>query len=147
MYEFEGDNAGGQVVSEKQYEGMKEQITNSLKNTFRPEFLNRMDDIIVFHSLTISDCMKIGEKLISSLGKRLMQQKGISLQVSDAALQALVEEGYDPQYGARPLKRVIQRRIEDRLSEEILLGKVENGQKVVVEYLGGEYRFVTGGRV
>jgi ATP-dependent Clp protease ATP-binding subunit ClpC len=146
MYGF-NDGIGQGEGSEKAYEAMKERITESLKSTFRPEFLNRMDDVIVFHGLSISDCAKIGSKLLRSLGKRLLEQKGITLQVSDAALQALVEEGYDAEYGARPLKRVIQRRIEDRLSEEILLGRVENGKRVTVEYLNCEYRFLTEDRV
>ena len=131
------------LAAESQYERMKENVARELKSTFRPEFLNRMDDVIVFHSLTQSDCARIGEKIVNSLAKRLMEQRGISLFVGDNALRALVEEGYDPQYGARPLKRVIQRRIEDKLSEEILLGRVKNGQNVKVEYFGGEYFFST----
>ena len=78
--------------------------------------------------------------MITSLSKRLLEQRGIKLTVSEKALNALVEEGYDEQYGARPLKRVIQRRIEDRLSEEILLGKIQNGQSVSIDYYNGEYR-------
>jgi len=77
--------------------------------------------------------------MVTSLSKRLLEQRGIKLTVSEKALMALVQEGYDPQYGARPLKRVIQRRIEDRLSEEILLGKIQNGQNVNIDYYGGEY--------
>jgi ATP-dependent Clp protease ATP-binding subunit ClpC len=69
-----------------------------------------------------------------------LEQRGIKLTVSEKALMALVHEGYDAQYGARPLKRVIQRRIEDRLSEEILLGKIQNGQSVSIDYFNGEYR-------
>lgn len=138
-------NAGGSLGEEDQdeahYEVMKDRITNALKEHFRPEFLNRMDDIIVFHSLTKSDCAKIGGKLVKSLARRLLEQRGIVLSVTESALAALVEEGYDPQYGARPLKRVIQRRIEDSLSEEILLGRIQNGEHVTVDYYGGEYGF------
>ena len=90
--------------------------------------------------------MRIGRKIVASIAKRLLEQQGISLEISDSAMQALVEEGYDGQYGARPLKRVIQRRIEDKLSEEVLMGNVQNGQKVRVEYTGGEYRFLTEAR-
>ena len=128
-------------ASERQYESMKENITKALKEKFRPEFLNRMDDVIVFHRLTIDDCRHIGAKIVAGLAKRLLEQRGITLDVANSALSALVEEGYDAQYGARPLKRVIQRRIEDKLSEEILLGKVRNGQRVCVEFVNGEYVF------
>lgn len=136
-------SAGNGTTSANEYESMKERVTKALKEQFRPEFLNRMDDIIVFHSLSESDCVKIGQKLISSLAKRLMEQRGIALTVTERALKALVGEGYDAQYGARPLKRVIQRRIEDRLSEEILLGKIRNGEKVSVDYQE-EYVFRSG---
>ncbi|MBQ8229660.1 MAG: ATP-dependent Clp protease ATP-binding subunit [Clostridia bacterium] len=141
VYGF-NDGRGGEV-GEKQYESMKENITKALKEKFRPEFLNRMDDIIVFHSLTESDCTKIGAKIVEGLAKRLLEQRGIVLTLTENALLALVKEGYDPQYGARPLKRAIQRRIEDRLSEEILLGRIQNGQTVTVDYYGGEFAFAT----
>ena len=142
-------NAGGSLGEEDQdesgYEAMKDRVSEALKKHFRPEFLNRMDDIIVFHSLTKEDCARIGGKLVNSLAKRLLEQRGIVLSVTEGALKALVEEGYDPQYGARPLKRVIQRRIEDSLSEEILLGRIENGEHVTVDYYGGEYSLVKRG--
>ncbi len=146
LYGFgsEAENGrGGEQVGEKQYDAMKENITKALKEKFRPEFLNRMDDVIVFHRLSQEDCARIGGKIVESLAKRLREQRGIALTVTENALRALVKEGYDPQYGARPLKRVVQRRIEDRLSEEILLGKVENGKRVTVDYYGGEYAFST----
>ena len=139
-------NAGGSLgqgnQDENGYEIMKERVSAALQNHFRPEFLNRMDEIIVFHSLTKDDCAKIGGKLVKSLAKRLLEQRGIVLSVTESALSALVDEGYDPQYGARPLKRVIQRRIEDSLSEEILLGRIENGEHVTVDYYGGRYSLV-----
>ena len=140
VYGFGSENRSGEATGDKQYEGMKENITKALKEHFRPEFLNRLDDIIVFHRLTEQDCALIGGKMITSLSKRLLEQRGIKLTVSEKALMALVHEGYDAQYGARPLKRVIQRRIEDRLSEAILLGKIQNGQNVNIDYFNGEYR-------
>ena len=143
VYGFGSDGRSGGGADEKQYESMKENVTKALKEKFRPEFLNRMDDIIVFHRLTKKDCVQIGGKIVESLAKRLLEQRGIVLTVSEAALSALVDEGYDPQYGARPLKRMIQRRIEDRLSEEILLGRVRNGQRVIVDFRLGEYVFST----
>ncbi|MBQ8428546.1 MAG: ATP-dependent Clp protease ATP-binding subunit [Clostridia bacterium] len=136
-------NAGGSLGDgdDTHYEANKEKVTEALKAHFRPEFLNRMDDIIVFHSLTKPDCARIGAKMVNSLAKRLLEQRGIVLTVTETALEALVEEGYDPQYGARPLKRTIQRRIEDGLSEEILTGRICNGQHVTVDYVCGGYTF------
>ncbi|MBQ8877053.1 MAG: ATP-dependent Clp protease ATP-binding subunit, partial [Clostridia bacterium] len=145
VYGFGADGRSGEEIGAKQYESMKDNITKALKEKFRPEFLNRMDDIIVFHRLSEADCAKIGGKIISSLAKRLEEQRGIMLTVTDRALSALVKAGYDAQYGARPLKRVIQRCIEDRLSEEILLGRVQNGQSVTVDHDGREYVFSTRG--
>jgi len=135
----EAQNAG--LATGEHYERMKERVTETLKERFKPEFLNRMDDIIVFHPLSPEDCVKIGDKIIASLAKRLQEQRGVTLSVTQRALYALVQEGYDPLYGARPLKRVVRRRIEDRLSEEILMGKVVGGQRVTVDFINGEYRF------
>ena len=88
--------------------------------------------------------MQIAGKIVQSLSKRLLEQRGITLTLTGNALSALVEEGYDAQYGARPLKRVVRRRIEDRLSEEILQGRIENGGRVTVDYQDGEYVLSTG---
>ena len=143
VYGFAADGRADGGTAEKQYDSMKENITKALKEQFRPEFLNRMDDIIIFHRLSEADCAKIGGKIVESLAKRLLEQRGIVLCVTDAALEGLVKEGYDAQYGARPLKRVIQRRIEDKLSEEILLGRVRNGQKVVVDFVDETFVFRT----
>ncbi len=142
LYGFGDEGRSGESGDdEKQYDSMRENITKALKEKFRPEFLNRMDDVIVFHRLTETDCVRIGDKIIASLAKRLYEQRGITLSVTENALKALVKEGYDPQYGARPLKRVVRRRIEDRLSEEILLGKVQGGQRVTVDFVGNEFLF------
>ena len=144
VYGFVDDGrSGAHGASEKQYDGMKERVTSALKEKFRPELLNRMDDIIVFHRLTQSDCVQIANKIIQSLGKRLLEQRGITLSVTEKALNALVEEGYDAEYGARPLKRVVRRQIEDRLSEEILLGKISGGERVTVDYQNGDYVFTS----
>jgi len=138
VYGF-GSDIEDSAVDEKQYEAMKENITKALKEKFRPEFLNRLDDVIVFHRLSKKDASIIGGKMINALAKRLYEQRGIELTVSEEAKMALVDEGYDSQYGARPLKRAIQRQIEDRLSEEILLGNIVSGGKVLVDYQNGEY--------
>ncbi len=142
LYGFGTDEENGRN-GEGQHESMREQIMKALKEQFRPEFLNRMDEIVVFHRLTKEDCMRIGGKIVSSIARQLMEQRGIALSVSDSALNALVDEGYDPQYGARPLARTIQGVIKDKLSEEILLGRVPRGGKVRVEHDGKEYRFFT----
>ena len=141
IYGFGSNARGDYGADEKQYDSMRENITKALKEKFRPEFLNRMDDIIVFHRLTESDCVKIGRKIVEGLAKRLLEQRGIVLTVTETALINLVKEGYDPQYGARPLKRVIQRKIEDKLSEEILLGKIRNGEHVTVDCIDGRLTF------
>ncbi len=135
-----GSTAASRFGSED-YEKLTEATTAALKEHFRPEFLNRMDEIIVFHPLSKEDCVKIGGKMIGSLAKLLLEQRGITLCVTEAALHILVEEGYDPQYGARPLRRAIQRRIKDNLSEEILVGKIQNGQTVTVDARAGELIF------
>ncbi len=141
VYGFGGSGLDDRRTDEKQYDEMRENITKALKEKFRPEFLNRMDDVIVFHRLTEADCVKIGRKIVEGLAKRLLEQRGIVLTVTETALIALVKEGYDAQYGARPLKRVIQRKIEDKLSEEILLGKIRNGQHVTVDCINGRLIF------
>ena len=141
VYGFGGAGIEDRRADEKQYDEMRENITKALKEKFRPEFLNRMDDVIVFHRLTEADCVKIGRKIVEGLAKRLVEQRGIVLTVTETALIYLVKEGYDAQYGARPLKRIIQRKIEDKLSEEILLGKIRNGQHVTVDCINGRLVF------
>ena len=136
-----GSDIEDTATDDTQYERMKSDITNALKEKFRPEFLNRLDEVVVFRRLTKENCERIAEKMIDGLSKRLVEQRGIMLVVTNSALSALVEEGYDSQYGARPLKRVIQKRIQDKLSEEILVGKIRNGQKVTLDYYGGEFVF------
>ena len=141
VYGFGSSQSNDHAADERQYEEMRENITKALKEKFRPEFLNRMDDIIVFHRLTEGDCVRIGRKIVEGLAKRLLEQRGIVLTVTETALASLVKEGYDAQYGARPLKRVIQRKIEDKLSEEILLGKIRNGEHVTVDCINGKLWF------
>ena len=127
-----------QASKESAYDGMKSRIEDALKRQFKPEFLNRLDDIIVFHKLSREDAALIGERIVASLVKRL-QTKGIKLEVRPAVLEKLVDEGYSEEFGARPLKRVVRRRIEDKLSEELLCGRVDSGSTVVVDVENGEY--------
>ncbi len=126
--------------SERDYENMCDRYMDALKEKFRPEFLNRIDDIIVFHKLEKEDTAKIAEMLLSSLRKRLALME-ITLEITPSAMDLITEKGYDSNYGARPLKRVIQRNIEDKLSEEILRGKVKENSRVVIDAVDNEFVF------
>ena len=136
-----GFGSGENISQEKEHDALKERVDKALKEKFRLEFLNRLDDIIVFHNLTETDCEQIARKMIDGLSKRLMEQRGIVLTVTSSALERLVKDGYDKQFGARPLKRVIRRNVEDKLAEEILAGKVCNGDKVFFSFENGKYIF------
>jgi ATP-dependent Clp protease ATP-binding subunit ClpC len=117
---------------EQQYEKMKEKVLNELKNTFRPEFLNRIDGTVVFHALSKEDIRKIVELMLSDVDKQL-SFKGMSLEVKDAAKDWLGERGYDQVFGARPLRRLIQNEVEDRLSEAVLDGRFQAGDTIVID--------------
>jgi ATP-dependent Clp protease ATP-binding subunit ClpC len=119
------------------YERMKEKLLGELKKTFRPEFLNRVDGVIVFHSLTKEHIRKIVDLMLAQVSKQL-EEKGVKLEVTDAAKDLLGEKGYDEVFGARPLRRVIQDMVEDKLSESFLRGKFQPGDKVVVDVEGEE---------
>ncbi|MBY6038491.1 ATP-dependent protease ATP-binding subunit ClpC [Fictibacillus nanhaiensis] len=116
----------------QKYNDMKSKVMDELKRAFRPEFLNRIDEIIVFHSLEKEHLLKIVRLMSDSLKKRLSDQ-GIEIELSQAALEKITDEGYDPDYGARPLRRALQRKIEDRLSEELLKGNINKGQTVKID--------------
>jgi ATP-dependent Clp protease ATP-binding subunit ClpC len=120
------------------YGEMKSKVLDELKRTFRPEFLNRVDEIIVFHELEKEHLEKIVGLLVGELEKRLKGQ-GINLSLTDEAKKQIAKEGYDPEYGARPLKRAIQKKVEDRLSEELLKGTVKKGSTVSIDYKDGEF--------
>ncbi len=114
------------------YERMKNRVGEDLKNHFRPEFLNRVDDIIVFPQLNKDEILEIVDLMIGKLGARLWDQ-GMSIVLTDEAKSLLADRGYDPVLGARPLRRAIQRDIEDTLSEKLLFGEFEKGQTIVVD--------------
>ena len=135
--------AGAAQEDEAEYDRMKEKISDELKEQFKPEFLNRVDEIIIFHKLNREDAAKVCDLFLSVLCDRLKKRE-IDLDVSNAAKELLLDEGYDPVYGARPLKRVIQRRIEDALSEEILANKISSGQKVFADAKDGKIVFREG---
>ncbi|MFL6559722.1 MAG: ATP-dependent protease ATP-binding subunit ClpC [Bacillus sp. (in: firmicutes)] len=121
---------------EQDYKDMKGKVMGELKKAFRPEFLNRIDEIIVFHALEKKHLEEIVTLLSEQLIKRLKEQN-ISLELTAAAKAKISEEGYDPEYGARPLRRAIQKHIEDRLSEELLKGTL--GQHAIIDVDNGEF--------
>ncbi|PYJ56019.1 MAG: ATP-dependent chaperone ClpB [Verrucomicrobia bacterium] len=135
-------NIGSQYIMEEEQspEARRRLVMDALRAHFRPEFLNRVDEIIIFDRLSEEDLKKIVEIQLRHLTKRLEQQK-IRLELSDSAKTLLAREGYDPVYGARPLRRVIQREILDPLSIEILDGKVREGQTVYVDVKDGKLEF------
>ena len=122
------------------YERMRDKVLSELKRTFRPEFLNRVDEVIVFHALGRKDMEEIVDLMLGDL-KAHLEPRGIHLTFTDGAKSLLVEEGYNPDYGARPLRRVIQRMVEDRLSDEILEGNIRDGQSVEVNEAEGKLVF------
>lgn len=127
-------------VDKASYEKMKENVLDELKKSFRPEFLNRIDDIIVFHQLTEDDIRKITDLMIADLNKRL-KDNNISLEFTDDAKEELLKEGYDVTYGARPLRRAIQKVVENELSELMLKGEVKSGDKILVKLKDGKFDF------
>ncbi len=116
----------------RQMDSIKGRITDELKRVFRPEFLNRVDETIIFHPLSADEINEVVTLMLDRVSKQIAQ-KGMDFEVTDAAKQYLAREGFDPQYGARPLRRAVQRLVEDPLSEEILLGKFDANDTVVVD--------------
>ena len=131
---------GGQEDAQKSYDDMRENIMGEVRQIFRPEFLNRVDEIIVFHALTEAEIDQIARLLLGQVCARLAD-RGIQLDVDDAALKLISKAGYDLKYGARPLRRAIQRLVEDALSEEILTGDVRLGDHVRAEVEGDALKF------
>jgi ATP-dependent Clp protease ATP-binding subunit ClpC len=121
----------GVKTGEHDYEQMKEKMLTESKRVFKPEFLNRLDDIIVFHSLTREDLTKIVDIEVSKVHTRLKPRE-ITFRLTPEATSFLIEKGYDPSYGARPLRRAVERYLEDPMAEEILRGTIKNGDFVVV---------------
>jgi len=132
--------AAEENMAASEYEKMKDSIMDELKKTFRPEFLNRIDETIVFHTLDDNDLKRIVELMLDNVSKRLARQN-IYLEVTEAAQEYMRKEGFDATYGARPLRRVIQRMIEDNLSEEILAGRIKIGDRVKVDMEDGKLVF------
>ena len=126
--------------AQNEFSQMQGNIDRALKSFFRPEFLNRLDEIVTFNYLGTKEMSEIANLMCYNLYKRL---KGVlNLQFTDRAVQALADDGYDKNFGARPLKRTIQRKVEDALAEKILLGEINKGDKVLVDAVGGEIQFI-----
>ncbi len=126
-FEFSGENA-----EDSQYNRIRSLVNEELKQYFRPEFLNRLDEIIVFRQLTKQEVKDIAEIMLKEVFLRI-KEKGITLTVSDAFKERLVEEGYNPSYGARPLRRAVMRLLEDSLAEEVLSSRIKEGDEAIVD--------------
>ncbi len=145
-------NIGARLITEKKqsfgfaadegaagdYKAIRETVLNELKKAFRPEFLNRIDDTVVFHKLSHEDIKKIAEKMLEVLKSRMLSL-GVEVSFSEECLSAIASAGFDPVYGARPLRRAIQNKIEDMFSEKLLDGTIQSGDKINVDYRNNEY--------
>ena len=135
-----GFHSGDKTAEEdeaKRYERIRQAVMDDLKKTFRPEFLNRIDEIIVFHQLTQENIREIASRMLQVTGRRMAEQ-GITLDVDDDALTELARDGFDPQYGARPLRRSIQNLVEDAVAEQMLEGKLRSGGTAHVRLKDGK---------
>ncbi|MGN0452516.1 MAG: ATP-dependent Clp protease ATP-binding subunit [Ruminococcus sp.] len=135
-----GFGTGDEKSADNTYEKLKETVMGELKSVFRPEFLNRIDDIIVFNKLSKEETEQIASLMLRSLAKRL-EALGTKLSVTDEALKKIADEGFDATYGARPLRRAITTRIEDKLSEKLLSGELENVAEVICDFKDGDFVF------
>jgi ATP-dependent Clp protease ATP-binding subunit ClpA len=126
--------------TEAERDRLERNVEQALRQTFRPEFLNRIDEIVIFEPLTEAELRQIADLLLDEVRERLADRR-ITFEVTDAAREALVREGFDPVYGARPLRRTVQRRVENPLAMRILAGEFQEGDHVRVDYVDGEYTF------
>ncbi len=134
-----GFSASSDNEIEKKEEDYRSKLRDSLKDHFRPEFLNRLDDIIVFRSLTKTDIMKIVDIQLASLSERL-EDRGIKIAFDTAAERYIAENGFDPEFGARPIKRFIQKVVLDKLADRLIRGEIKNGAKIKVTLSGSEIK-------
>ena len=128
------------AASDRDAETMQRDIERALKQAFRPEFLNRLDEIIVFEPLTEPEIREIAALEVDTVRERL-QERGLDFEVTPAALDVLAREGYDPEFGARPLRRLIERRVENPLAKGVLSGNYEEGDRITVDHDGSEFTF------
>ncbi|MBQ2086732.1 MAG: AAA family ATPase, partial [Selenomonas sp.] len=134
-------NLGSHEILNKDYEEAQSAVKEILKEYFRPEFLNRVDDIIVFKALAKEQVKNIAGILLKALGERLERQVKITLGWNDAALTALADQGFDPNFGARPLRRLLVHTVETELSKAIIRGDVQEGDKVSIGFVDGKFTF------
>ena len=137
-----GFNSENENVEESEKKDIKELVTGELRKVFRPEFLNRVDDIIVFNKLNKDEIKQIAVKMLKTLENRL-DKMNIKISFTDNAISEIADKGFDENYGARPLRRAIQNEIEDPLSEQMLEGKVKDGAVVTCDFADGQYTFTT----
>lgn len=135
-YLLEGINSIGEIS-----EQARNNVTSSLNKYFRPEFLNRVDEIVLYKPLTKEDLIAIVDLLIDEIGKRLADRR-LGIEITDKAKRHIVEEGYDPIYGARPLKRYLQRNVETMIGRAIISGNVSEGSNIVIDYIGGKLQII-----
>ena len=124
---FASDNS-----KEHNHAVMKERVMEEVKSIFKPEFLNRIDETIVFHTLTKENIGSIVDILLASINKRIKEQMNMTIKLDEAARNYIIDNGYDEKYGARPLKRALQSKVEDELAEKILEGTFKSGDTVLV---------------
>jgi ATP-dependent Clp protease ATP-binding subunit ClpC len=132
--------AATKPLGEHEYEAMRDRLMEEAKRTFKPEFINRLDDIIVFHQLTKTDLMKIVDLEVDKVLGRV-KAKEVHIELADSAKEFLIEKGYDPMYGARPMRRAVERCLEDPLAEELLRGNVKAGDTVKISAVEGKLNF------
>ncbi len=148
-------NAGaGNIISPKKlgfvsaqnaqadYQNMKDGVMDEAKHIFKPEFLNRIDDIIVFHALTKENIRQIVRIMLGEITARIQEQMNIRVEASEAVYDYLADRGFDQNYGARPLKRAIQNEVEDQMAEQILEGKIKNSDTVALDMEDGKIKFL-----
>ena len=128
-------------TAEQNYQNMKKNVMEEVKHIFKPEFLNRIDEMIVFHSLTQDDILNIVRLMVKTVAKRIQENMGITVTFTQKALEKIAQDGYDKAYGARPLRREIQTKIEDAFAEEYLQGHFQSGDKVSVGVKSNGFQF------
>jgi ATP-dependent Clp protease ATP-binding subunit ClpC len=131
----------GKDDADRNYEDIKAAVTADLRRTFKPEFINRIDDIIVFHQLTHDDIKAIAGNMMKTVSKR-MADMGITMETLDSAIDVLADKGFDPVYGARPLRRTIQTAVEDAAAEKMLSGEIKEGDTVEIQGTDGKIELI-----
>ena len=136
---FNADNS-----QEKSYEAMKDTVMAEVKHMFKPEFINRIDDIIVFHPLNEENVKEIVKLMAKEIVKRVKENMEIDISFTDEAVSLIAKNGFDPAYGARPLRRELQSKVEDKFAEEFLTDAIKKGDSVTVDVKDNELVFNTG---